>query len=144
MKIRSIQHAGVTILHLQGALEIGHLYGLARMSQTLLHRTDSAWIYDLRDVTNHIDALSDIVQAAEDWARCTDAAWRPAVFVSSANWALAANRIVRSVLDASSWHVADDLDEAFDILGIEGREEDVLAMLTRCEPVRLAPEVPAD
>ncbi len=143
MKIRSIQHVGITILHLQGNLEIGHLYGLARMSQALLHRSDSAWIYDLREVTNHIDALSDIVQAAEDWARCTDAAWRPAVFVSTANWVIAANRIVRSVLNAHTWHVADDLTQAFEILGVEGREEDVAQALTLRQPLRLAPEMPA-
>jgi hypothetical protein len=112
-----------------------------------LRRSDSdasaARIYDIREVANHIDGLSDIVQAAEDWARCTNAAWRPAVFVSRANWALAANRIVRTVLNATTWHVADDLSRAFEILGIDGREEDVLPALRRQQPVRLNPEVRA-
>jgi hypothetical protein len=121
MEIRTIRHAGVPLVHLEGAMEVGHLYGLAGLSGKFRSVSGGAGrIFDLRQVTNHVGALSDLVQAAEDWA----------------------NRMVSALLEVDNWHLARDLTEAFEILQVDGREEDVLPKLTRQPPLRLAPEVP--
>lgn len=141
MEIRTITQGEILIVQLRGPMQLGDLYELVRHADERgFHSYSGGRLYDIRHIQNHVSSVSEHIDAVEDWLQRAPAPEQPVVFVSNRGWAIAANRLVQKLLQLDNWHVTEDLESAFQILGIEAAPAALIARLENQPAMRLGSE----